>query len=154
MTALLAVGNRRDAHRHVEFFKRDMTVRFTERRFRLDIHRVDIALDDDFCFGRNHQIDGLGLHDIDRLAGKPARYLDFIDADGQLLRSHERDIGRTAEHDGAGHFRVAALLVRLIVTIAASTANARGHAHNQTVRRLQRGPVGAHVLDTRVRDRW
>ena len=97
------------------------------------------------------QVDGLRLDDIDRRAGQPAGDVEFIDADRQLLRPHEGDIGRAAEHDGAGHRLVAALLVLQIMLVAAGAADARGHAHDQPVRRLQRGAVGAHVLDAGFR---
>ena len=43
-----------------------MPVGFTERRFGLQEFGADIALDDDFGLRRHHQIDSLGLHDIDR----------------------------------------------------------------------------------------
>ena len=109
------------------------------------IFGVDQPLDHEFGFGRHQQVDGARAHDIDRLAGKPAGNGEFVDADRQLLRTHERHIRRAAEHDGAGH-RLAALLVFEIMLVAAGAADARRHAHHQAVGRLQRGAIGAHVL--------
>ena len=142
---LLAMGDRGHLHRHVEFLERHVAVRLAERRFRLEPYGVDQPLDHQLGFGRHQQVDGARAHDVDRLAGKPAGDGEFVDADRQLLRTHERDIGRAAEHDGAGH-RLAALLVLEVMLVAAGAADARRHAHHQPVRRLQRRAVGAHVL--------
>ena len=130
---LLAVRDRGNAHRHVELFERDVAVRLAERRLRLEIDGVDQTFDDQFGFRRDHQVDGAALRDVDRTAGQAARHGDFIDADGQFLRTHEGDVRRTAEHDGAGH-GFAHLLVFQIVLIAAGAADARRHAHDKTIR--------------------
>ena len=65
---------------------------------------------------------------------------------GSFCGAHERDIRRAAEHDRARHRLVAALLVLEIMLVPAGAADACRHAHDQPVRRLQRGAVGAHVL--------
>ena len=107
---------------------------------------VDQPLDHDLRFGGDQQIDGLRPHDVDRRAGEAAGDGELVDADRQLLRPHEGDVGRAAEHDRARHRLVAALLVLEVVLIAAGTADARCHAHHQAVGRFQRRAVGAHVL--------
>ena len=146
MIGVAAMRDRGHPHRHVEFLERDVAVRFAERRFRLEIFGVDQPFDHDLGFGRDQQIDGARTHHVDRRAGKPARDGELIDVDRQLLRAHEGDVRRAAEHDGARHRLVAALLVLQIVLIAAGAADARRHAHDQPVRRFQRRAIRAHVL--------
>ena len=147
---LLAMRDRGHPHRHVEFLERDMAMRFTKRRFRLEIFSVDQALDDDFGFRRHRQVDAARAHDVDRPAGKAAGDGHLVDADRQLLRPHESDIRRAAEHDGAGH-RLATLLVFKIMLVAAGAADSCCHTHHQTVRCLQRGAISPHVLHAGVR---
>ena len=143
------MGNRGHPHGHVELFQSHMAMGFAEGRLGLHIFGVDIALDDDLRLGGHHEIDGTGLHHGDGRAGETASHGHLVHAHGQLLRAHEGHIGRAAQHDGAGHFLVAALLVLAIVLIAASAAHPRRHAHHQPVARLQRGAIGAHVLHAR-----
>src|SRR5580700_5504286 len=85
------------------------------------------------------------------LMGAPAGDQKLVGVERKLLRSHEGDIGRAAEHDRARHGLVAALLMREVVLIAAGAADPRRHAHHQTIRRFQRRAVGAHVLNEGVR---
>ena len=55
-----------------------MAVAFAERSFRLEQFRIDQPLDDELGVGRHVEIDGGGLDDADRRAGKPAGHRHLV----------------------------------------------------------------------------
>ena len=122
-----------------------MPVAFAERAFRLEQFAVDQAFNDDLGVRRNIEIDADRARDTDRCAGQPAGNGHLVLVEHQFLRAGEQHDRRAANHDGAGH-RLLALLVLAPMQIATGAAGTRRHAHAQPVGRLQRRPIGSHVL--------
>ena len=83
---------------------------FAEGRLGLQPLRIDETLDHDFGFRGHHEIDGLGLHHIDRRARKTARHGQLIEMLGHFLHGRIGDRRRTAHDDSAGHFLAARLV--------------------------------------------
>ena len=146
-----AVGDRRHAHRHVELFQRNVPVRLAEWALGLESSGVDQPFDHDLSFGRHQQVDRFGAHDLYRRTGKTARDAHLVEIERQLLRRHERDTRRRAQHDRAGHERVAALLMLQIMLIASGAADARRHTNDQTVRGFEARTISAVIVDAGVR---
>ena len=147
---VLAMRDRRHLHRHVVGFERDIAVALAERRFRLELLRIDQPLDDDLGVGGNVEVDGLALDHRHRPAGEPAGHAKLVEIDVELLRAGEQHHRRGADHDRDRH-RLFALVVFLPMQIAARPAGARHHPHHHPVRRFQRSAIRAAVLDAGVR---
>jgi hypothetical protein len=138
------------AHRHIVCFESDVAVALAERRFGLELFGVDQPLDHDFGRRRHVEVDRRGFRDLDRRAGERAGNAEFVHIDGEFLRAGEHDHRRTADHDRDRH-GFAALAIFEPMQIAAGAARlARHHAHHQPIGGLERGTVGAHVLDAAV----
>ena len=71
----------------------------------------------------------------------------LVHVDRELLRTGEHDDGGTADHDRDRHLFAALAVLEPVQEAAGTGRLARHHAHDQPVGRLQRRPVGAHVLD-------
>src|SRR5215467_16253337 len=112
---ILAVRDRREPHRDIEFLERDMPVRLSERRFRFEKFRVDQALDDNFRLSWNEKVDRACTHDVDRRTGETSGNGDFVHVDRQFLWSDERNIRRAPEHYGARHWLAALLVLEVML---------------------------------------
>ena len=144
------VGDRGHPHRHVVGFERDVAVALAERGFGLELFGVDQPLDHDFGRRRHVEVDRRGFRRLDRRAGERAGDAELVHVDGELLRASEHDYRRAADHDRDRH-GFAPLAIFEPMQIAAGAARlARNHAHHQPIGGLERGTVGAHVLDAAV----
>jgi hypothetical protein len=137
-------------HRHVEGFERNVTVALPERRLGLELVGIDQPLDDDLGAGRHVEINGHAFGDRHTAAGERTGDADLVEVGGELLGAGEHHDRSGADHDGDRH-RPLALLVLLPMQKAAGPAGARHHAHDEPVGGLERRPVGADVLDARLR---
>src|SRR6476646_4374384 len=97
------MGDCSHAHRDIEFFERNVSMRLAKRSLWLDILRVDVALDNDLRFGGNQQIDAVAANDIDGCTGETAGDTDLVYIDRQLLRRDESNAWGSPEHDRARH---------------------------------------------------
>ena len=138
-----------DVHEGVELLQIDVAVRFAERRLGLQIFGVDEALDDDLGLGRHQQIDGLGLHHVDRRADQRAGDVQLVERLRQFLHRGEGDDRRRAEHDRAGQLLEAAL-AQLFPVVVDARPQFQRRVHAEPPPRLHLAAVVAHVLHAGV----
>ena len=81
-----------------------MAVGFAERRFRLQPLGVDESLDHDLRFRRDQQIDGHGLHHVDRRAHETARDFELVEVLGIFWAETKVTAGGPPSTTAAGIF--------------------------------------------------
>ncbi|MEA3220338.1 MAG: hypothetical protein OZX49_01444 [Immundisolibacter sp.] len=81
---LLAVRDGRHFHEVGHDRLGHEAVGLAKRRFRLQLHGGDAALDDDLGVGRHQQVDGLGLHHRQRPTGQGAGHVQLVGLVGNL----------------------------------------------------------------------
>ena len=83
-------------------------------------------------FGRHDEVDGACVDHVYGLASKTPRNLHLVNAKLQLLRTHERDIGRATDDNGTRHLFIP-FLVFLPMPIAAGATDASRHSDHQPI---------------------
>jgi hypothetical protein len=126
-----------------------MAVALTERPLRLEQIRLYQSFDHDLRICRNGKVDCNGFRGSQRHSRESPRHGHLVNINGKLHSPREHRHRSTAENDGTRH-RLGTFFVLAPMQISAGTADTRGHTHPEPIRRLERGTIGAHVLNARV----